>query len=235
MKNNFKNIFNTKKIGIIIYGRMSSKRFPGKVLHKVYKSKNTFQIIVDKIKKEGLKSKVVVATSNHNNDKKIVDFCRKNNIKFFCGDHENVFNRTVECIKKFKFKYFVRICADRPLFDIYLMIEMVSLIIKKDLDIVTNANPRTFPKGLTCEVAKTKIFNVDQKKLRKTDKEHIFNYFYRKDKYRIYNLKGKFNKKFLKKNFCIDVKKDIKNIRNIFYKFSKIKKEITINHLFKFN
>ena len=61
---------------------MSSKRFPGKVLHKIYKNKNTFPTIIDKIKKVGLKSKVVVATSNRDNDKKIVNFCVEN-IKFF--------------------------------------------------------------------------------------------------------------------------------------------------------
>lgn len=230
-----KKIFDSKKIGIIIYGRMSSKRFPGKVLHKIYKNKNTFQIIIDKIKKVGLKSKVVVATSNRDNDKKIVNFCKKNNIKFFCGDHENVFNRTVECNKEFKFKYFVRICADRPLFDVDLMIKMVRLILKKNFDIVTNTNPRTFPKGLTCEVAKTKIFKIDQKKLSKIDKEHIFNYFYKNNKYKIYNFYSKYNKTFLKNNFCIDYKKDIKIIKKIFSKFSKIKKEITSDHLYKFN
>ena len=230
-----KKIFDSKKIGIIIYGRMSSKRFPGKVLHKIYKNKNTFQIIIDKIKKVGLKSKVVVATSNRDNDKKIVNFCKKNNIKFFCGDHENVFNRTVECNKEFKFKYFVRICADRPLFDVDLMIKMVRLILIKNFDIVTNTNPRTFPKGLTCEVAKTKIFKIDQKKLSKIDKEHIFNYFYKNNKYKIYNFYSKYNKTFLKNNFCIDYKKDIKIIKKIFSKFSKIKKEITSDHLYKFN
>ncbi len=230
-----KDIFDTQKIGIIIYGRMSSKRFPGKVLRKIYKNKNSFEIIVDKIKKAGLKSKVVIATSKSNNDKKIVNFCRKNNIKFFCGDHENVFNRTVECNKEFRFKYFVRICADRPLFDVDLMIKMVRLILKKNLDIVTNANPRTFPKGLTCEVAKTKIFKIDQKKLSKIEKEHIFNYFYKNNKYKIHNLNSNYNKKFLKKNFCIDNKKDIKIIKKIFLKFSKIKKEITTDHLYKFN
>ena len=92
-----------------------------------------------------------------------------------------MFNRTTECIKKFKFNYFVRICADRPFFDVDLMKKVINLILKKNFDIITNVNPRTYPKGLTCEVAKTIIFkNFNQKNILKSDKEHIFNYFYRK-------------------------------------------------------
>ncbi len=234
MKKNFEKILSKKKVGIIIYARMSSKRFPGKVLKKIFKNKNVLEILIDKLKKKGLKSKIVLATSNHKKDKKIVNFCIKNRIKYFCGDNKNVFNRTLKCVEKFEFKYLVRICADRPLFDVDIMIKMIKLIIKKKLDIVTNSNPRTYPKGLTCEVAKTNIFKIDQKKLSNSDKEHIFNYFYKNKNFRIYNLNGKFDKKFLIKNFCIDSKKDLKKIVDIFSKFSKMKKEITTELLYKF-
>ena len=234
MKKNFEKIFNKKKIGIIIYARMSSKRFPGKVLKKIYKNKNVLEILIDKLKKKGLISKVVIATSDNKKDKKIVNFCVKNRIKYFCGDNENVFNRTLKCVEKFKFKYLVRVCADRPLFDVDVMIQMIRIIVKKKLDIVTNSNPRTYPKGLTCEVAKTNIFKINQKKLNTSDKEHIFNYFYKNKNFKIYNLTDKFSKKFLNTNFCIDSKKDLKKIRNIFLKFSKMKKEITTDLLYKF-
>ena len=35
MKDIFQNIIKERKIGLIIYARMSSKRFPGKVLKKI--------------------------------------------------------------------------------------------------------------------------------------------------------------------------------------------------------
>ena len=115
------------------------------------------------------------------------------------------------------------------------MKKMINLILNKKFNIITNANPRTFPKGLTCEIAEAKIFKIDQKKLLKTDKEHIFNYFYRNNNYKIHNLKSKFHKKFINTSFCLDTKKDLKKIKNILSKFSKIKKTITANNLFKFS
>ena len=153
--NNF--IFN-KRIGLILYARMSSKRFPGKVLKKVYDNKNILQIIVDNLKKIKAQNNLIVATSNLNSDKKIIEFCKKNKIRYFLGDHRNVFLRTKMCIKKNDLKYFVRICGDRPFFDVFLMKRMIKLMITDKYDIVTNVNPRTYPKGLTCEVAKSKIF-----------------------------------------------------------------------------
>lgn len=235
MKKNLKEIIKSKKIGLIIYSRMSSKRLPGKVLIKIHKNQNVIDIIINNLKKIKLITNVVIATSKKKNDRKIINFCKINGISYFSGSHENVFLRTVNCINKYNFRYIVRICADRPFFDVNLMKRMINLMLKKKLDIVTNANPRTYPKGLTCEIAKAKIFKINQKKLNKTDKEHIFNYFYRSQNYKIYNLKSKFDKKFIDKDFCLDSYKDIKKIRDIFLKFSKIKKKITANNLFKFS
>ena len=83
MQDKFIKIFKSKNIGIIIYARMSSKRLPGKVLKKIYNNQSTFDIIIDKIKKIGLKSNIVVATSNKKSDKKIVKFCQKHKVKYF--------------------------------------------------------------------------------------------------------------------------------------------------------
>ena len=234
-KKKFDNFIKSKKIGLILYARMSSKRFPGKVMKKIYNNQNICEIIVNKISKIGLKSKIVIATSSKKNDQKIVKFCKEKKIRYFIGNNENVFHRTTECIKKYKFKYFVRICADRPLFDTDIMIKMIKLIINKDYDIITNVYPRTFPKGLTCEVAKTNIFkNINQKYLLKKDKEHIFGYYYRNKTYKIHNIKSKFNRSFINKNFCIDTQKDLKKIKNIFFKLEKLKKKINTTNIYKF-
>ena len=49
---------------------MSSRRFPGKVLEKIYNNQTTCEIIINKLDKIGLKSNIVVATSNIRSDKK---------------------------------------------------------------------------------------------------------------------------------------------------------------------
>jgi spore coat polysaccharide biosynthesis protein SpsF (cytidylyltransferase family) len=88
---------------------------------------------------------------------------------------------------------------------------------------------------LTCEVANTKIFNsINPKKLNKKDQEHIFNYFYNRNKFRILNIKKKFKKNFLKKNFCIDKEIDLKKIIKIKHYFKKNNLNLTIANLEKY-
>lgn len=216
----------TKKIGLIIFARMQSKRFPGKVLFNLYNNKSSLKLIFDNLKKNKRKLNIIVATSKNKSDKKIVNFCKTNKIKYFLGNHHNVFKRTLDCIKKFELDYFVRICADRPLFDISVMNKMISLILKNDYDIVTNSNPRTFPKGLTCEVVKADIFyNVKLKNLSENFKEHILNYFYANKNYKIYKFKTKLQKKFILKNLALDKKSDVKKLQNIL-SYLKRKKKI---------
>ena len=110
-------------------------------LKKIFDNKNIFEIIINNLKKEKLHSKIIIATSNKKIDKKIVNFCKTNNINFFLGCHNNVFLRTKQCIKRYNLNYFVRICADRPFFDVSLMKKMIKLIFQKKVDIVTNAHP----------------------------------------------------------------------------------------------
>ena len=51
MKSKLDEIVKSKKIGLIIFTRISSKRFPGKVLSKIYKDQNIIDIIINKLKK----------------------------------------------------------------------------------------------------------------------------------------------------------------------------------------
>ena len=61
------------------------------------------------------------------------------------------------------------------------MDKMINIMLRNDYDIVTNVFPRSYPKGLTCEVAKSKIFtHINHNKLSNNYKEHIFDYFYKK-------------------------------------------------------
>lgn len=207
------------KIGIILYARMSSKRLEGKVLRKI-NNKCLLEIVYDRLKIKFSNNFIIVNTSTNSSDDKIVNFCKKKNIKYFRGSLKNVFKRTVDCCVKFKFKYFARICCDRPILDV----DMVKLMFKKILndkrgyDIITNQFPINAPKGLVCEIAKCSIFKkINFKNLNNNDKEHIFNFFYKNQKkYKILNIQKKYYKKLTNKNFAIDTVKDLNRFKKIF-------------------
>lgn len=206
---------------ILIYARLNSKRLPNKAIIKI-NSKNIISIIIDRIKK---KSKynlpIIICSSKNKSDDKLINFCKKKKIKFFRGSLNNVFERTIECSVKHNFSSFVRVCADRPFFDVKLMDKMIKKFNENKYDIITNQFIRTYPKGLGCEIASTKIFKeVNLFKLNKLDKEHIFNFFYKNYKnYKIFNYRLRKNKKNV--NWSLDNKKDLIRIKKIYNKFSE--------------
>ena len=61
---------------IIIQARMSSTRFPGKVLKKLG-GYPTIEWIYEAAKKVNFQKKIIIATSNDSSDDVLVDWCRK--------------------------------------------------------------------------------------------------------------------------------------------------------------
>lgn len=211
-----------KNFSLIIFARLSSKRLNEKVFSKIL-DKYLLEIIYLRIKKK-LKYQIIVNTSNKKKDDPIVKFCKSRKIKFFRGDLNNVFLRTVNCLKKNKISAFARVNADRPFVDFDQIAKAIKVFKSKKYDIVTNQLIKKSPRGLSCEVAKSKIFyNVlGNKILKKSDKEHIFNYYYRNRKqYKIYQLKNKLYEQNSKINLSIDNKKDLIRTIKIFSKFKK--------------
>ena len=95
---------------------------------------------------------------------------------------------------------------------------MIKIYQKKKYDIVTNQFPKSCPKGLACEISNTKIFfDLTKKNLSKSDKEHIFKYFYKNNsQYKIKNYISKIYNSNKKINLSIDTKKDFKNVEKIY-------------------
>jgi spore coat polysaccharide biosynthesis protein SpsF len=70
------------KIVATIQAKMSSSRLPKKVMANIYENLNTIEIIVTRVKKSKLMDDIIVATTNHQSDDRLVNFLKKN-IQFF--------------------------------------------------------------------------------------------------------------------------------------------------------
>lgn len=214
-----------KKIGIILYARTSSQRFPNKIFKKIIGLK-MIEIILKRVKKINLKKyncEIIINTSVNKSDDKIINFCKKNKVKYFRGSLTNVFKRTCECLKKNNYKFFVRINCDRPLLDFEMISRMISLILKrKNIDIVSNCTG-TYPRGLACEIARSRIFFDNFNLIKsKNYKEHIFNFFYKNEKkFKILKISDKLYHRHRNINLSIDKKEDLKKIIKIFKFFKK--------------
>ena len=153
------------KIGCIIYSRMKSSRFPGKANFKL-DGITLLERVINRTKMINLNPKIVIATSKDSSDDYICNIAKKNNISFYRGSLEDVFERTIDILKIFKFDYFARICGDRPLLDPYIHELAFEQTIKEKLDLCSTLKPKTMPAGLTVEIISSKsFFQVKLKKI----------------------------------------------------------------------
>ena len=215
---------------VIIQARTSSKRFPNKVLKKLFDMQILYFLYL-RLKKSKVIKNIIISTSNLNVDKKIINICKKNKILFFKGSHQNVILRLYLTAKKYNLKSFVRINADSPMLDLKIVEKGIKIYKKKKVDIVTNVFPRSYPKGQSVEVIRTStIKEIIKKKLDKNDKEHVTRYIYRNpSKFKIINFKNKKNKSKL--NLSIDKKQDLINMMKLLKNYKKNLINIKLNKL----
>jgi spore coat polysaccharide biosynthesis protein SpsF len=198
----------------IIQARYSSKRLLGKVLKKIC-GLNILQRVINQVKKSKKISKIIVATSEHKTDKKIINFCNKNKINCITGSLNNVFKRFYSIIVHEQCKSFVRISADSPLLDYSLIDKAITLFGNHKYDIVTNVFPRTFPKGFSVEVINSKIIlNFLLKIKKKRHQEHLTSFFY--DNYKKFKIKNFSNKiNYSNINLSVDNLSDFQRVKKI--------------------
>jgi len=191
----------------IVQSRLNSSRLPGKALLPLGYS-TILGLCVKRVCSANLVSKTFVSTSLDRSDNKIVEFCKNNKINSFRGPLEDVGKRLVDTALSCRQERFIRICGDSPFIDPSIIDEEISISKTSDFDLVTNVFPRSFPKGQSVEVIRTKtMLQICSKKRTKAEKEHATSYFYNNYKdYRICSFNSGADQANSRQ--CIDEDKD---------------------------
>ncbi len=157
---------------------MNSNRLPNKALTNI-SGIPLLQRVINKISFSDRVSSIVVATSDKKSDDPIALFCKKNKVKYFRGNLNNVANRFKELLISQEANAFIRINGDSPLIDSNLINIAVDYFKVGTCDIVTNIFPRSFPKGQSVEVLKSETFiKVCDTNLNTEQKEHVTKIYY---------------------------------------------------------
>ncbi|MCB2194271.1 MAG: hypothetical protein KQH79_00330 [Bacteroidetes bacterium] len=166
------------KLGFIIICRYSSRRLPGKIL-KELQGKPILQYIFERLAVVVPKENIVVATSVEDSDIPIIEYCKRNSINYFKGPLNNVAQRFLECGEQYSFDYIARINGDNILVDIESVKEMIQVARTEKYDFISNVKNRTFPKGMSIEIVKTKYYKrLYQEFYSEGHFEHVTQYLY---------------------------------------------------------
>ena len=151
--------------GIIVQARTGSKRLPGKVFKRIG-NKTILEHIASSLKKENLLHKTIIATTKLKRDNKIVYWCKKNKIKFFCGNNLNVLDRYYKCASKYKLKNIIRLTADNPFVNVSSIRKLIKHHLKNNFDYTSSID--FLPVGIGTEIFSygvlEKSFNEGKKK-----------------------------------------------------------------------
>lgn len=138
-------------IAAFIQARVSSTRFPGKVLKPIL-GKAMLELEVERVRACRSIDQVVIVTSILPEDQQIVELGKRIGVDVFCGSLENVLDRFYQAAVMFKPSHIVRLTGDCPLIDAQVVDDMVRLYLEKKCDYGTNCTPPTYPDGLDAEV-----------------------------------------------------------------------------------
>ena len=204
-----------EKVTCIIQARTRSERLPNKVLKEI---ENLPMIchIINRVKKAKNIDQIILATSNTDTDKILLDIAKKFKIIGFAGDEKDVLDRFYNAAIMYAANPIVRITGDCPLVDPILLDKMVEFYQANDYDYMSNTIERTFPDGLDIEIFSSEVLKISNKEAKwLSEREHVTPYILKnQNDFRVYNYKNKQNLSNLR--WCVDEEDDLIMIRKIF-------------------
>jgi spore coat polysaccharide biosynthesis protein SpsF len=202
---------NTK---VFIQARMSSSRFPGKVLAPIC-GQPMISRVVSCVARSFDSNSIVVATSDEISDDPLAFYVQSLGVKVFRGPLDNVFERFRLCLDANPCDWFFRISADSPLLNSGILKIMVSHT-SESLDLITNVQKRTFPHGHSAELLNSQMFSrIDAKRLSDDDCEHVTRFYYsHANEFRILNLEN-LDADYARLNFVVDTLDDLRRVEEM--------------------
>jgi spore coat polysaccharide biosynthesis protein SpsF len=156
-----------------IEARMTSKRFPGKVLADCM-GITMLERLVWRLKSVPNIDEIVIATTTNIEDNILVELASKLGVKFFRGSEENVFDRVIQAAMFIEGDTVVEITGDCPLIDPVLIEQMVEIFLHNSIDYLSNCEKPSYPAGMEIQVVSLKAL---QRSYRMTelalDREHV--------------------------------------------------------------
>jgi spore coat polysaccharide biosynthesis protein SpsF len=198
----------SSKVYALIQARMSSNRFPGKVIQELESKPLIFHQIERVLKSRSIDD-IYVLTSTDSSDDILSKILLNVGIKVFRGNLLNVNSRFLEFLANSpECEIFIRLTADCPLSCSDIIDSSVTILKKNDLDYVSNTLFPTFPDGMDVEVVRRDAFLISKKfQLTKYQEEHVTPFIYQNPQ--IFKLGNIVNVANLSKFRCtVDTKDD---------------------------
>jgi spore coat polysaccharide biosynthesis protein SpsF len=199
----------------IVQARMSSTRYPGKVLAPLAGQPMILRQL-ERIQRAKTLDAIVVATSTDASDEELAQLVKASGFDVLRGDLNDVLARFIKVIDQYQPETVVRLTADCPLISPKVIDQVVARFNQGDCDYASNTMTPTYPDGLDVEVVKASVLQeVYETSTDKAEREHVTLGVYRNpDKYRIANFAGEVDLSYLR--WTVDTPEDYAFVSEIY-------------------
>lgn len=202
----------------IIQARMTSTRLPGKILADLAGKPLLFHV-VSRARQATSIDEVIVATTDSPKDNETYKWCVNNNIICFRGSEDDVLDRYYQAAKCFHAGSIVRLTADCPLLDPFVIDRVVNFFKNGDYDYVSNVLEPTYPDGLDTEVFSFSTLERTWKEaVLKSEREHVTP-FIRKSPHLFRSANVKNDVDLSANRWTVDEQDDLEFVRRVYASF----------------
>ena len=157
----------------LIQARMSSSRFPGKVLADL-SGRPMISFMVERVRRANSVDLAAVITSADPSDDALAATMTERSIPVFRGELDDVLNRYAGAAEAYGADVIVRLTGDCPLIDARVIDEVVEWRAASDSDYCSNVAPPTYADGLDVECFTRAVLKRAQREARKAaEREHV--------------------------------------------------------------
>ena len=172
------------KVVCLVQARVGSTRLPGKILKEIC-GKTILHHEIDRLKKCKEIDEIVIATTDKEDDDKIVNEAKKLSVKYFRGSENDVLSRFYYAAKENSADIVVRVTSDCPCIDFEILDKMLIYFKEKykekQVDYLSNTIKRTYPRGYDIEIFTFSALEKSYINAKKEyEREHVTPYIYDK-------------------------------------------------------
>jgi spore coat polysaccharide biosynthesis protein SpsF len=169
------------KIVAIIQARCGSKRLPQKHLQKVL-GKPIIWYLIKRLKKISLLDEIVLATTNLEEDLKLVKIAKELQIKYFQGSENDVLGRVTEAAKKYKADLIFDVSGDCPLIDPEIADQAIkTFLVNKNIDFLSTHWIVSYPNGLNVSlITRQFLIKSDEMVRGETERDGLYTLMFKK-------------------------------------------------------
>jgi spore coat polysaccharide biosynthesis protein SpsF len=235
-----------KKVVAIVQARTGSTRLPGKVLKKINK-KTMLEHVIERLKHAKTLNEIVIATSNKERDKPIIELAKRLNMSYFAGSEDDVLDRYLKAAEQVEAEIIVRITADCPLIDPGIVDQVVNCHKAKNVDLTYTSGSnlsasdrvresKVFPSGLDVEVisidALKKAHELSSEPI---DREHVIGFVYKHPE--LFEMAAVEPDNSLNRpqyHLSVDTKEDLEGVRRFYRKLKQSGEMLDVRDVIQF-